>query len=432
MSFPWARELGALLLVALASLFLAIFIGHVPWVLMGGLFVYAFTGRYQLNRLREWIIMHPAGAPPDLPGAPGEIANEVYRRERELERRRDRMADVLQQFQRVSAAVPDAMVVLFQEGHIQWLNPAAERLLGLRSPRDHGVRVVNLIRNPDFQEYVARGDFSQALTLPSPIAGERQLSAQIIPFGDSLRLLICRDVTHFAKLEEVRRQFVANVSHELRTPVTVLLGFLEALNDPGTSCGDEWQPQFELMYEQAQRMQRLIDDLLVLSKLETSPPTSPEEPVKVPDLLWSLKRLGETLAGADGPEIAIEADASLALLGNAEELQSAFSNLLSNAVRHTPAAGTIRLWWRADEEGVKLSVADTGEGIGPQHLGHLTERFYRVDTARSRAGGGTGLGLSIVKHILQRHQARLAIESRLGKGSTFTCIFPESRMVRLS
>lgn len=431
MSFPWVRELWAVALVVLASLFVTLFVGHFAWVLAVAFLAYSLAGRYQLSRLRGWIITRPPGAPPDLPGPTGQIAHEVYRREREMERRRDLMADVLQQLQRVSAAVPDAMVVLSSGHHIQWLNPAAERLLGLKSPRDQGARIVNLLRNPDFQDYIARGDFTQTLTLPSS-SGERELSAQIIPLGESLSLLICRDITHLARLEDMRRQFVANVSHELRTPVTVLLGFLETMSDTAPRQNDEWREQIVIMHEQAQRMQRLIDDLLILSRLETSPPSVREEPVKVAEMLISLKRVGESLAGPDGPAIGVEADAALALFGNAEELQSAFSNLLSNAVRHTPAEGSIRLWWRRDEEGAKLSVIDTGEGIASQHLGHLTERFYRVDTARSRARGGTGLGLSIVKHILQRHQARLAIESRLGKGSTFTCIFPASRMVPLS
>lgn len=430
MSAPWAREARVVLAVLAGSLFLGVFVGHAAWTVAAGLLGYALTLLYQLDRLRRWVVGRPKGPPPEMPGLWGEIAHHISRHERDMERRQDRMADILERFRRVSAAVPDAMVVLSPEDLIEWANPAAERLLGLRSPRDQGARIMNLVRSPDFQDYLRLADYSQNLQLSSPARADCQLSVQIVPFGDSLRLLIARDVTHLARLDEMRQHFVANVSHELRTPVTVLSGFVETLRD-SSACSEEWRGHFDLMYEQAQRMQRLIEDLLTLSRLETSPPHVQEEPVNVPALLVALKTLGDTLA-AGGPAIRLEVEGDLGLLGNGEELRSAFSNLLNNAIRHTPAQGEVRMSWRRDREGVRLSVSDTGEGIASHHIPHLTERFYRVDTARSRAGGGTGLGLSIVKHILRRHDARLAIESRLGAGSTFSCIFPGSRAVSLS
>lgn len=426
MEHSWIREAWVLAGMALAGLFFAIFLGHPLVFLVLALVAGCIRSLFLLRGLHRWVTSYPRGPAPDLPGVWGQIAHETERRERGMERRRDRVVDILERFRRLSAAVPDAMVVLSQENQIEWLNPAAERLLGLRSARDQGARIVNLVRSPDFQDYLHTGDFSNAFPLTT--SNERQLSVQIVPFDESLKLLIGRDITHLARLHGMRQEFVANVSHELRTPLTVLSGFLETLRDLPPGEVQDLRPHFELMHEQAQRMQRLIDDLLTLSRLETEPPTQ-EEVVDVAALLGSLERLGTSLTAGAGPRIEIEADAGLRLVGNTEELRSAFSNLLSNALRHTPSTGHIRLRWGREQEEPRLWVEDTGEGIAAQHIPHLTERFYRVDTARSRTGGGTGLGLSIVKHILHRHQAHLLIESQLGKGSRFGCAFPSSRAV---
>jgi len=256
---------------------------------------------------------------------------------------------------------------------------------------------------------------------------QRSLSVRIIPFGSSQKLVIARDRTHLAQLETMRSNFVANISHELRTPLTVLSGFLETLKDMDRPASTDLRKHFQTMHDQAQRMARLVDDLLTLSKLETTPATRHEGTVDVAAMLASLKEMGELVSGARQHRISLAADAGLRLTGNEEELRSAFSNLINNAVRYTPAGGDIHLAWKLDGDSPVFAVRDTGEGIAPQHLPHLTERFYRVDTARSRDTGGTGLGLSIVKHILLRHDAHLAIESELGKGSAFTCVFPASR-----
>lgn len=430
MEHTWIREAWILVGTALSSLFFAIFLGHPLGFLALALLGYALRGLYILRSLHRWVTSYPRGPAPELPGIWGQMAHETERRERGMERRRDRVVDILERFRRLSAAVPDAMVVLSKENQIEWLNPAAERLLGLRSARDQGARIVNLVRSPDFQQYLEGGDFSNAFPLTVP--DERQLSVQIVPFDETLKLLIGRDITHLARLHHMRQEFVANVSHELRTPLTVLSGFLETLRDMQVSGGGtDLRPHFELMYEQTQRMQRLIDDLLTLSRLETAPPTQ-EEVVDVSSLLWSLERLGATLTGGAGPAITIDANAALRLTGNTEELRSAFSNLLNNALRHTPTSGEVRIHWSLEQDQPRLLVEDTGEGIAGHHIPHLTERFYRVDTARSRTGGGTGLGLAIVKHILHRHQARLTIESQLGKGSRFSCLFPASRAVIVS
>jgi two-component system phosphate regulon sensor histidine kinase PhoR len=230
------------------------------------------------------------------------------------------------------------------------------------------------------------------------------------------------------RLEQMRRSFVANVSHELRTPLTVLGGYVETLRQMDQIGIEDLKQHLAIMHEQSLRMQRLVDDLLMLSKLETAPPRAHDETVDVAALLSGLKEQAELLSGDQRHAISLEADRALKLLGSREELISAFSNLINNAVRYTPAGGTIRLTWRAAGSGAEFTVTDTGEGIAPEHFPYLTERFYRVDTARSRASGGTGLGLSIVKHVLLRHDATLEIESDIGQGSTFRCRFPEQRL----
>jgi two-component system phosphate regulon sensor histidine kinase PhoR len=360
----------------------------------------------------------------------GEVFDRIRALNKETERREDRLTEMVKRFQSASAATPDAMLILSPEHEIEWANAAAERQLGIATPRDLGQRILNLIRTPDFVNYLERGEYTEALPITSPAQPEKSLSVRIIPFGSEQKLVIVRDITHLVQLEQMRRNFVGNVSHELRTPLTVLTGFLETLKDMDRLNATELKKHLQTMYVQSQRMTRLVDDLLTLSRLETTPAARHEDVVDVPAMLASLKEMGELLSGEHRHHISLHADAGLRLAGNEEELRSAFSNLIQNAVRYTPDGGDIRLTWKLDGDNPVFAVTDTGEGIAPQHLPHLTERFYRVDTARSRDTGGTGLGLSIVKHILLRHEARLGIDSELGKGSTFRCIFPAARTVR--
>jgi two-component system phosphate regulon sensor histidine kinase PhoR len=424
----WAREAWILLGIIIASLLLGAITRHPLGILTVGVLIYLASTLRHLHQLHRWLQNQKQGEVPDAGGVWGDVFNDIRRLERDTQRRKDRLTGMLERFQAASAALPDAVVILSQTDEIEWANPAAERLLGVHWPRDHAQRVVNLLRNPDFTEYLREGEFNETLTIPSPVLAGYTLSVQITPFGSSQKLLTFRDVTHLARLEEMRRHFVANVSHELRTPVTVLLGFLETLKDMPAWRPEDLRGPFAAMYDQAQRMQRMLDDLLTLSKLETSPAHLHDEAIDVSEMLSSVKEVGELLSGGQ-QRLSLEIEPGLLLSGNREELRSAFSNLVNNAVRYTPAGGEIRLHWFSDAEGAKFAVTDTGEGIAPHHIPHLTERFYRVDTGRSRATGGTGLGLSIVKHILLRHEAHLAIQSQLGKGSTFTCIFPRSRIV---
>jgi two-component system phosphate regulon sensor histidine kinase PhoR len=424
------RELWTLVGILLVTLVLGAIAGHPFAGLVVGLALYLGLMLRQLARLHAWLQTGRSADVPEAGGLWGDAFDAIRQLIKKTERREDRLTKALERFQSASAATPDAMVVLTEGGKIEWANRAAERLLGLAYPRDHGLRITNLVREPEFGNYLRQRDFGNELTMGSPVRDEIELSIQIIPFGSSERLLIARDVTLVARLEAMRRNFVANISHELRTPLTVVTGYIETLQDSIEPDAREPQRYLASMHEQALRMLRLVDDLLTLSRLETSPPLRHESEVDVAAMLEGLKETAEVLSGDRHHVLGLEADPDLQLLGNEEELRSALSNLISNAVRYTPAGGSIRLSWRAANGGAVFAVTDSGEGIPAHHIPHLTERFYRVDNARSRATGGTGLGLSIVKHILMRHDARLGIDSRIGQGSTFSCYFPASRTVK--
>jgi len=422
------REVWILVGIALASLLLAKITGYPFLIAALGFGLYIASNLRNLVQLNRWLVNKREDVP-DAGGLWGEVLDRIRALTKETVQREDRLTAMLTRFQNASSATPDAMLILSPKNDIEWANAASERLFGITTPRDSGQRVINLVRHPEFTTYLDRGEYSEALEMASPSQPERSLSVRIIPFGSEQKLVIARDMTHLAQLEQMRSNFVANISHELRTPLTVLTGFLETLKDMDKPASTDLHKHFQTMHDQAQRMARLVDDLLTLSKLETTPATRHEEVVDVPAMLASLKEMGELVSGARHHHISLVADAGLRLTGNEEELRSAFSNLINNAVRYTPAGGDIRLTWKLDSDTPVFAVRDTGEGIAPQHIPHLTERFYRIDTARSRDTGGTGLGLSIVKHILLRHDTRLVIESELGQGSTFRCVFPSARAV---
>ncbi len=423
----WVRELWVLIGVLAAFFALGLVLGHPLTAVLLGLGVYLVLTLRHLFLLHRWLQRRRREDIPEASGLWGDVFDSIRVLMKETERREDQLTQTLSRFQSTSAATPDAMMVLTHNDAIEWANPAAERLLGVAFPRDHGLRVTNLLRDPDFANYLKKGDFTDTIAIPSPERPEKTLSLQVIPFGSSQKLLMGRDITRLERLEAMRRDFVANISHELRTPLTVISGFLETLQDMDTPRIEELRRHLATMHEQAVRMQRLVNDLLTLSRLETEPPLVHQSVVDVPVMLPGLKEMAEILSGQRRHRITLDADPELKLLGNEEELRSAFSNLVNNAVQYTPAGQSIFLRWTATPEGARFAVTDTGEGIAPQHLQHLTERFYRVDSARSRATGGTGLGLSIVKHVLLRHDAKLLIESELRHGSTFTCQFPQSR-----
>ena len=348
-----------------------------------------------------------------------EIFAKLYRLRREDQKNRAELAEWLARFRLAMSQLPDGVVIMDDVLFLEWCNPVAEQHLRLNLDKDKGMRVTNLIRSPEFIDYIILGRYDEPLTLK---IGERKLIVRLIPFEDRRQILVTHDVTEFDRLETMRRDFIANASHELRTPLTVINGFLEIANaEPNLDQSVRMQ-HLKLMAEQGRRMQNLVEDMLVLTRLESIDYPLRKETVGVRALLEQIHAEAEALSGGrhqinvliDGPDI----------VGNPDELRSAFSNLVTNAVRYTPDGGEISISWKASLSGFEFSVRDTGIGIKQEHLSRLTERFYRVDKGRSRETQGTGLGLAIVKHVLVRHDARLRVESELGKGSTFTIHFP--------
>ena len=292
--------------------------------------------------------------------------------------------------------------------------PATASVCGY--PRDVGQRLANLLRHPDIQDFLQRQDYDDEVVVPSPVDDNMTLSVRIISYSNNRRMLLVRDITRLLSLERTRKDFIANASHELRSPLTVLSGYLETLVHAKESCR-EYEPQLKIMMAQSERMGRIVDDLMLLSKLESEAPRTDRHPVNVPQLLVAIIDQARELSGQDRHVIDTDIDPGIYLHGRESELYSAFSNLLFNAVRYTPPDGRIAVAWKDTPTGPVFSVHDTGAGIAPHHLPRLTERFYRVDAGRSRAAGGTGLGLAIVKHVLKRHDAHLEIESEVGTGS---------------
>ena len=379
----------------------------------------------EFGKLKRWAAQKRLSDPPEAAGGWGEVFNLLHRHRRAMLKRRRELAQLIVRSRRGAQALPYGVAVLDAEYRLDWCNDAAREHLGLDPEHDRKQPIVNMVRTPEFVEYLRAGDFSEPMRLGAP-GGRRTLSLQVVSFGAEEHLLLSQDVTGASQVEAMRRDFVANVSHELRTPLTVLAGFLETIQDLKLDAA-RVRDYVGLMAPQAERMKRLIDDLLTLSMLEHAPPPPDADRVPMRVLLQRVRAEAEALS-AGKHRISLEIAGAHDLLGAEREIASAFTNLATNAVRYTPAGGEVRLRWRSGSEGGEFSVEDSGIGIDPEHLPRLTERFYRVDRGRSRETGGTGLGLSIVKHALARHQATLAIESTPGKGSRFSARFPANRL----
>jgi two-component system, OmpR family, phosphate regulon sensor histidine kinase PhoR len=383
----------------------------------------------QLSRLLKWA-RQPLGTPvPDGHGIWEDVFAALYQRSREQREQRQSLTETLERFRMVAQTLPDGVVILTEDLTIEWLNTNAEAHMGLSAQRDTGYPITNLFRDAAFVDYLQARQFGTSLELRPLRQAGRVLSLQLVPFGETQAMLLTRDVSQREKLETMRRDFVANVSHELKTPLTVVAGFIETLADGLDDIPkDDAQHYLGLAAEQAGRMQRLIEDLLILSSLEAGSPPPNEEEVMVDALLADVRGEINTLSGGRH-EIKIQSDGPSLLRGSTKELRSVFGNLAGNAVRYTPEGGHIQLCWKTQPGGgAEFSVRDDGPGIAAEHLPRLTERFYRVDRGRSRDTGGTGLGLAIVKHALERHQAELDIISEPGHGSTFSARFPAHRV----
>jgi two-component system phosphate regulon sensor histidine kinase PhoR len=426
---PWVAEISLIAGLLAAALLVGGLSGYMLlclWLVTVG---YLAFHLYKLQRLEQWLSTGAGPPPRGSHGIWGEVYYQLYRLRQHHRRRKRALAQYLHRFREFTAAMPDATVVLRTSGEIEWFNDAAGYLLGLRAPQDIGQRIMNLVRHPVFIQHFQARRFGDPVEFPSPDNAGMILSVSVVPYGKEQLLMVARDNTRLHKLEQVRRDFVANVSHEMRTPLTVVSGFLETLADESGIRSQDRQHALRLMSEQTKRMQHIVDDLLLLSRLETDQRPVRREQVAVPELLYSIYEEGKTLSGGKH-DIQLEVDEGVNLRGSAEELRSAFTNLVSNAVRYTPVGGRITLRWYADDAGAHFQVRDSGVGIAEHDIPRLTERFYRVDAARSRQSGGTGLGLAIVKHVLERHDAVLEITSQLGVGSVFSCNFPAAAIMR--
>jgi two-component system phosphate regulon sensor histidine kinase PhoR len=421
-----ARELTWII----TSLWIAIFIAWVSdqwfWVLGAYLLLYLGRHLYSVSQFEKWIKGHSRVSYPPSSGFWGEVSHLVSRKQRSLEKHANLQLYKSEQFLAASMAMPDALVSLNETHQIEWFNRSARKLFGLKQS-DIGRRIENLYRHPDFVTYLKRGHYDQSLVIEGVNQRPRVFSFKILPYHRVHKLLIVKDIHELYNLAQIRRDFVANASHELRTPLTVLSGYLEVMQD-SVEPDSPWVKPLKSMAHQSDRMQAIINDLLTLSAMESETLTGDEGPVAIGTLLTQMQESMDQMTTEHS--VSFEIDPALQIVGYEDPLKSVLTNLVSNAIRYTPSGGSITVRWYEDAKGAHYEVEDTGIGIAQAHIGRLTERFYRVDTARSRETGGTGLGLAIVKHILERHQAKLVIKSQVQKGSIFRCDFSPSRIVR--
>jgi len=378
---------------------------------------------HHLIKLIKWLWKSKTISPPQSEGIWGEIYDGLYRQTRQYRSKQKILNDKIRQFRDGAEALPDAALVLSKELTIEWGNKKAQRMLGIRWPGDVGQRIDNLIRFPEFIKYLEVGKFDLPFHIPSPVAIEAILEIRLMTYGTEQLLFLARDVSQIHRLEEMRRDFVANVSHELKTPLTVVRGYVEMVQTTDHALDPYWQKIFATVESQVSRMDRLVEQLLVLSRVEINIDQDDKQLINMPKLIHALINDSQWLNQEREHTIIHDIDESLAIEGIDNELKSACSNLISNAIGYTPKGGKISITWKRDENKAKFSVKDNGPGIRPEHVVRITERFFRVDKSRSRDTGGSGLGLSIVKHVLNHHNAELEIKSKWGQGSEFIICF---------
>ena len=428
----WSGTLARSVLLLLGATVLGALLGYAwPALALAALALLAWHG-WHLRGVLQRLQLRKRMPDPTGTGAWGQLDRLLHRNQHETRARNRRLLAMLRAYRAAAAALPDAVVVVERNRQrILWFNEAATRLLGLQAPRDIDAPLGARLQPLPVAHWLASGRHAEPMSdVASPVSAEIRLNLRLIPYSDELWLLVARDVTKLMRLEHMRRDFVANVSHELRTPLTVVHGYLELLDESGLAPEEQpaWAPMLAEMQRQSQRMTQLVEDLLTLSRLESLDAID-EQGVAMQPMLATLR--SEALALSQNRHaIEVHDTAGVDLWGSQKELHSAFSNLVSNAVRYTPAGGTVAITFAPDDAGgALLSVRDSGYGIPATHLPRITERFYRVSNSRSRESGGTGLGLSIVKHVLNLHQARLEIESEVGRGSTFACHFGAQRVL---
>jgi two-component system phosphate regulon sensor histidine kinase PhoR len=408
------REIINLVASGVLILILGALTGYTLELLVAGLIGYIAWHLYNLSKLIRWL-SKPTKALPESIGIWDELYYQIYHLYQRQRKARKKLKNIADRFRNTTQALPIAAIALNKSNEIEWFNQAAERIFNLKHATDAGSRINNLIRQPAFTNYIMERNFKEAIELE---VNHRQLSICITPYGHDQFLLTAGDITQQRQLDDMRRDFVANASHELRTPLTVISGFAEALCDHADS---RMKAPLEKIQQQTVRMQQIMDDLIILARLESKLAPLLHDRVDLEELVQQVYH-DAIMIDHDRHEIILSTQPT-SIMGNSVELQMAISNLVTNAIRYTPENGTIRLFVSVDDHGVHVGVEDNGIGIMPEHIGRLTERFYRVDPGRSREQGGTGLGLAIVKHVLDRHNASLHVHSVPGKGSLFRCDF---------
>lgn len=424
----WKRLVLELVLCCIPALVLGAVFGYLPWFLLAavtGLLVWHF---WNLLQLSWWLWVDRSMTPPPGHGSWEPLLYGLHQMQMRNKKRRRELGSLIKRFRSGAESLPDAVVLTTAEGAIFWCNGLAQQLLGLRWPDDNGQNILNLLRYPEFTQYLKRQEFLKPLNLV--LNNGRHLEIRVMPYSDQQLLMVARDVTQMHQLEGARRNFFANVSHELRTPLTVLQGYLEMMQEQ-TLEGAPRDKALHTMREQTSRMEGLVRQLLTLSKIEASPVQLLNETIDVPMMLRVVEREAQTLS-QQKQTIEFHIDSSLKVLGSEDQLRSAISNLVYNAVNHTPPATHIVVSWKRVQHGAEFCVEDNGPGIAAEHIPRLTERFYRVDKARSRQTGGSGLGLAIVKHAVNHHDSRLNISSTPGQGTRFSFILPERLIARNS
>ncbi|MCS2163863.1 phosphate regulon sensor histidine kinase PhoR [Scandinavium sp. H11S7] len=417
----WKRLVFELILCCIPALILGALFGYLPWFLLAavtGLLIWHF---WNLLQLSWWLWVDRSMTPPPGKGSWEPLLYGLHQMQMRNKKRRRELGSLIKRFRSGAESLPDAVVLTTEEGAMFWCNGLAQQMLNLRWPDDNGQNILNLLRYPEFSRYLKSRDFTRPLNLV--LNTGRHLEIRVMPYSEKQLLLVARDVTQMHQLEGARRNFFANVSHELRTPLTVLQGYLEMMQEQ-TLEGAPREKALHTMREQTQRMEGLVRQLLTLSRIEAAPLAALNEIIDVPMMLRVIEREAQTLSHKKHI-LHFDIEDSLKVLGSEEQLRSAMSNLVYNAVNHTPEGTEITVRWLREPHGALFSVEDNGPGIAPEHIPRLTERFYRVDKARSRQTGGSGLGLAIVKHAVNHHESRLDIESTPGKNTRFSFLLPE-------
>ncbi|MFK5986082.1 MAG: phosphate regulon sensor histidine kinase PhoR [Pseudomonadota bacterium] len=420
-------ELMVVSLVLYGLFYLGSGLGSSWQILVLGLLIYLYWHIYFIFQLLDWFKLGQLSKPPPSLGIWRIIFMQIETVQNKAFIKHKKLNRILDNYRNFFDSIPDAALILNHSKNsiykIEWFNKNASVYLGLKKKKHLGMDINQVIDHELFANFLLGNERQQDLELPSPLDNNKMLSLNLLPYSDDLQILLVRDISKTYRINKVRKDFVANVSHELRTPLTVINGYLETLEEHYSEDPTLLYP-IQSMRQQSKRMVNLVQDLLTLSNLESnSAKAVSTELVDVPAMVEMLSSEARLLNKQKNHKIKTFIDQGLMIQGNEKELQSAFSNLIANAIRYTPAGGEINIRWYQKKQSIYFSVEDNGEGIATKHCQRLTERFYRVDKGRSRNDGGTGLGLAIVKHILNHHHAELEISSKLGKGSTFTCKF---------